>query len=138
MRITEQAVLLSTHHGRKNLSCETREQNQYYRQMDKYALPGIVAVDSKPYKVLFDWFEQHQYSEDVIDSVYRALKDRCAGYKSYLPKRHPFQDHSSSEEVLDFKSEDEVKRVATDMAKIVANLLAKQANKLNQQRLLLA
>jgi Rha family phage regulatory protein len=128
LEITDQAVLISGNQGVTNLSGETREQLQYYKKMDEYGLPGIIAVDKKPYKVLFDWFNKHQHSEAVRESVYKALSDRCAWYKSMHPNYKPFQNRPACEEITGLKSMDECKEVATDMAKIVAERLSEKTN----------
>jgi|GEM_PF-1558313 len=124
LAITDRAVLISDNQGQVNMSGETREQLRYYKEMDKLNLPGIIAVTRKPYKVLFDWFNNYKHSEETRESVYQALSDRCAWYKSIHYGYKPFKNHPTAEEVYGIKNLQEVNELAADMAKIVANLLA--------------
>lgn len=114
LRITEQAVLLSDNHDETNL---------YYKQMSKHGLPGIIAVDKKPYKVIFDWYSQSDHSQEIRESLFKALYEHCNRYKSHIPGRKPFQIISGYVEVHGFKSFDEAQCVADDLAKIVNNSL---------------
>jgi hypothetical protein len=134
LNITDRAVLLSHNTGIRNFSGETREQCRYFRKMDGYGLPGIIAIDRKPYKVLFDWLtQQRDYSDEITDSVYAALRAHCRGYKGMLHIGHTkkldaFQIKANFEEITGIKSLEEAKNLAADMAKIVSGLLAEKSN----------
>lgn len=134
LRITDRAVLLSNNTGIRNLSGETREQCRYFRKMDDYGLPGIIVMEKKPYKVWFEWLtQQRDWSDEITDPVYEALRGRCAGYKGmlhigYRKKLPAFQIKSCFEEITGIKSLEEAKILAADLAKIVADKLTPRTN----------
>lgn len=122
LNITDDCNLLISGLGRTNRSDEPKERIPYYREMDKLNLPGIVVIEKKPIKIIFDWLEIHKHDPELVEALYKELGKLCAGRKSmsaYCDAK-PFELSGSLEELSGFKTTVEAQNLAKAMRTLVA------------------